>query len=76
MGSARNLNLFSTESGIGWKTAWIILMLFVAVIFGEQMLLLCYVCFIEVINNNRIDAKYCQMAFQSVLVHLPEILEE
>ena len=51
-------------------------MLFVAVIFGEQMLLLCNVCFIEVINNNWIDAKYCQMAFQSVLVHLPEILEE
>ena len=61
MGSAHNLNLFSieTESGISWKTAWIILMLFVAVI-----------------NNNRIDAKYFQMAFQSVLIHLPEILEE
>ena len=31
---------------------------------------------IDVINNNRIDAKYRQMVSQSVLVHLPEILEE
>ena len=35
---------------------------------------------IDIINNkaryNRIDAKYCQMAFRSVLVHLLEILEE
>ena len=30
----------------------------------------------DVINNNRINAKYSQMAFQSVLVHLLEILEE
>ena len=32
--------------------------------------------YIDVINNNRIDAKYCQMVFQLILTHLPEILEE
>ena len=31
---------------------------------------------IEKISNNQSDAKYPQMAFQLVLVHLPEILEE
>ena len=31
---------------------------------------------IDEINNNWINAKYCQMAFQSVLVHLPLFLEE
>ena len=31
---------------------------------------------IDVINNNWIDAKYCQMVLRSVLVYLPEILEE
>ena len=31
---------------------------------------------IDIINNNWIDAKHHQMAFRSVLVHLPEILEE
>ena len=31
---------------------------------------------IEKISNNQSDAKYPQMAFRLVLVHLPEILEE
>ena len=32
--------------------------------------------FIDIVNNNQINAKYRQMAFWSVLVHLQEILEE
>ena len=31
---------------------------------------------IDLINSNQIDAKYHQMVFRSVLVHLLEILEE